>query len=194
MKILGAVEITASFYFPNFNFLMKNLFSPLIASLILFTLIACDNSTAQVSIGLKGCYTLNTGEKQINPSKIDLDQYEKVKVNEVTSYINKLIVSSDEKRYFSFVLADLPDVICSKVEKDNKFSIVEKTAMTTDSTVYNFYKIKNANGLLVNKVVFRQPDLSNSIMMDAVFKNEEEWNLFYTSKEAFIKQMKCGKK
>jgi hypothetical protein len=157
--------------------------------LLLLNLVSAQSQT--INIGINGCYKMGVGELQTQPSRADLNQYDLIKVKDIGSYINKLVVSSSSKKYFSFILADLPGVIKKKIETDPSNSIVAKSQLKTKSTVYYFYKIKRPNDLLLVKIVYQQPDLSNSIMVDIISKTESNWDTSYKFCNEFIKNLSC---
>lgn len=142
---------------------------------------------------MMSCYTMDGGEKELTVDKASLKQYDdELRVANIQSFINKLTGDKQGKKYFGFVLADLPEQIIGKIKSDSTINIIEEASIPgNEETTYYFYKVKKTSGLLVVKILFKQPKISNSIIVDAVFNNESDWNDFYTNREKFIEKLNC---
>jgi len=166
----------------------KYLILCILAALALFS---C-NRKSNLKFGMMGCYTMEGGEKELPADKESLKQYDnELRVANIQSFINKLTGSKQGKKYFSIVLEDLPDKIITKIKSDSTLTIIEETSKEANETTYFFYKAKEQNGLLLVKVLFKQPKLTNSIIVDAVFNNEDDWNTFFAEREKFIEKFNC---
>lgn len=160
-------------------------------SVLLVYLVSCS-SKKQVDIGISGCYILQGDEKEASVNKASLNLYEKdIKIAKTQSYINKHTISDSHKKYFSFVLADVIDVIVNKVKSDSSIQIIEQKKISANEKDYFFFKVRKTNGLLLVKVLFNQPLISNSIVMDAVCDNEDVWNEFYSNADSFTTNLNC---
>jgi hypothetical protein len=147
---------------------------------------------APVKFGLMGCYKLSDGEEETIVTKEYLKLYDnELRVAETQSFINKLTKSTNDKKYFGFVLADVTDTIISKVKRDSSITILDEKKVDANETTYHFFKIKKTSGLRVVKVLFKQPKLANSIMLDAVFESKDEWEKFYAESNSFLKKFEC---
>lgn len=163
----------------------------IIIAAIITTLAACKTKT-NINYGLLGCYKLDEGETEAKVSKADLKIYDdELRVAQLQTFINKFTQTKTGKRYFSHIMADLPDTIITKLKADTTFMIVEEKQKDTLETSYHFYKIKKSNGMLINKVIFKPAKLSNSVMVDAVSGTQEHWNDFYNNSSLFIEKLNC---
>ncbi len=166
----------------------------LIKLIALFAVVAfatCKTKT-KMNYGMIGCYVLASDEKETGVSKEALKLYDSVlRVKDVQSYINKLTVTDEGKRYFSFVLGDLPDKIAEKIKADSSITIVNQQVKEMDSTQYHCYNILKTNGQNLVKIHFKQKNLTNSVLVDAVFDKVETRDEFYNNVDAFFKQMIC---
>lgn len=162
-----------------------------IVTIIILNAFACTTNK-QVKVGMGGCYEL-TGEEQETPvSKEHLKLYnDELKIAETESYINRLVVDNNSKKFFGFILKDVKDIILSKIKKDSTITIVDEKTVSANNTEYNYFKIKGKDNLMVVKVIMKQEVLSNSIAMDAVFENEDDWNKFYENTEDFTTRLNC---
>lgn len=152
---------------------------------------ACQTKTP-MKVGMMGCYALDEDEKEAVVDKKLLKLYDdEIRIAETQSFINKLTVSDKHKKYFGFILADLPDQIIVKLKADSSINIVEEKKIESEETAYYFYKVKKNSGLHLVKILYKQPSLTNSIMVDAVFEDEKLWNAFYQNDDAFIKKFDC---
>lgn len=156
-------------------------------------LAACQTKTP-IKVGIMGCYIMDNNEKEVTPDKNLLKLYnEELRVANTQSYINKLTINKTEKKYFGFVLADLPDAIITKTKADSSINVIEEKSIKATETTFTFFKVKKTSGLLLVKVLFKQPNLTNSIMVDVVFDTEKPWESFYTNADAFVKKFECKK-
>jgi hypothetical protein len=166
----------------------------LLKLIVLFAVVAfasCKTKT-KMNYGMMGCYVLESGEKETSVSKEALKLYDSVlRVKDVQCYINKLTVTNDGRRYFSFVLGDLPDKISEKIKADSSVTIVNQQVKEVNGTQYYCYNILKTNGQNLVKIHFKQKDLTNSVLMDAVFETAETRDKFYTNADTFFEQMIC---
>ncbi len=147
---------------------------------------------APLKFGLMGCYKLSGDEEETVVTKEYLKLYDdELRVAETQSFINKLTKSATDKKYFGFVLADVTDTIISKVKRDSSITILDKKKVEVNETTYHYFKVEKSSGLKIVKILFKQPKLSNSIMVDAVFESEDEWERFYNESNTFIKKFDC---
>jgi len=114
-----------------------------------------------------------------------------IRIANTQSFINKLTISTNDKKYFGFILADITEKIITKLKADSAITIIEEKSIDANETTYHFYKVKKKSGLLLIKVLFKQPSLTNSIMVDAVFDSDNKWSTFYANSDAFIKKFNC---
>lgn len=154
-------------------------------------IVACKTKTP-IKVGLMECYNMDDGETEAHVDKKLLRLYDdELRIAQTNSYINKLTTGKTNTKYFGFVLADLTEKIIYKLKADSSITVIEEKSIDANETSYHFYKVKKRSGLLLVKILFKQPSLTNSIMVDAVFDTEKHWTDFYTNAEAFTKKFEC---